>query len=197
MYLCIFVFLCMCVPVCALTHVCLCLMCLSVLVPCVPERLEGNVDCESGEVAVSWEPSNGATSYTAMAEGGAGYTSLCNSSSTVCVFSDLLCGLSYSISVLASDSTCSSPYSSSIQVDTGEKNAHVRTCTNINEHTHTYKPTHFCMFTFIQFYTLLHVDIIQYLKNTKLLPGQSVKSSPLKIMSYPTSLEYISRSSFR
>ncbi|XP_041914101.1 uncharacterized protein LOC121678548 [Alosa sapidissima] len=87
-------------------------------VPCVPERLEGNVDCESGAVSVSWEPSNEATSYTAMAEGAAGYASVCNSSTTTCVFSDLLCGLTYSISVLATDSTCSSPYSSSIQMDT-------------------------------------------------------------------------------
>ena len=107
--------------------VCVCVTFLSVLlVPCVPEQLEGNVDCESGEVAVSWERSFGATSYTAMVEGGAGYAPVCDSNSTVCVFRDLLCGVSYSISVSASDGTCSSPYSSTIQLDTGKTNAHIR-----------------------------------------------------------------------
>uniref|UniRef100_A0A3Q3FJ43 Fibronectin type III domain containing 7, related sequence 3 n=1 Tax=Labrus bergylta TaxID=56723 RepID=A0A3Q3FJ43_9LABR len=56
-------------------------------------------------VAVSWEPSKGARSYTTVAQGNGGYASTCTSNETTCVFSDLLCGLNYSITVVASDET--------------------------------------------------------------------------------------------
>lgn len=75
--------------------------------------------CESGAVAVSWEPSKGASSYTTVAEGNGGYASTCNSSETTYVFNDLLCGLNYSITVRASDETCSSAGSSAVELNTG------------------------------------------------------------------------------
>uniref|UniRef100_A0A3Q4AD79 Uncharacterized protein n=1 Tax=Mola mola TaxID=94237 RepID=A0A3Q4AD79_MOLML len=56
-------------------------------------------------VAVSWEPSKGASSYIAVAHGKGGYASSCNSSDTTCLFDDLLCSLNYSITVSASDET--------------------------------------------------------------------------------------------
>uniref|UniRef100_A0A674C2S3 Fibronectin type-III domain-containing protein n=3 Tax=Salmo trutta TaxID=8032 RepID=A0A674C2S3_SALTR len=87
-------------------------------VPCVPEQLEANMDCDSGSVSVSWEPSNGATSYTAVAQGNGGYASSCNSSDTSCQFPELLCGLSYSITVQASDDVCNSADSSAVQLNT-------------------------------------------------------------------------------
>ncbi|CAB1419901.1 unnamed protein product [Pleuronectes platessa] len=87
-------------------------------VPCVPQQVEAAVACESGGVAVSWEPSKGASSYTTVAQGSGGYESTCNSSVTTCLFSNLLCGLNYSISVSASDETCSSATSSDVQINT-------------------------------------------------------------------------------
>lgn len=75
--------------------------------------------CESGAVAVSWEPSKGASSYTTVAQGNGGYASTCNSSETTCLFNDLLCGLNYSITVRASDETCSSAGSSAVELNTG------------------------------------------------------------------------------
>ncbi|XP_034439595.1 uncharacterized protein LOC117760582 [Hippoglossus hippoglossus] len=87
-------------------------------VPCVPQQVEARVVCESGGVAVSWEPSKGASSYTTVAQGNGGYESTCNSSVTTCLFSDLLCGLNYSISVSASDETCSSARSSDVEINT-------------------------------------------------------------------------------
>nr|XP_019965387.1 PREDICTED: uncharacterized protein LOC109644441 [Paralichthys olivaceus] len=87
-------------------------------VPCVPQQVEARVVCESGGVAVSWEPSKGASSYTAVAQGNGGYESTCNSNGTTCLFSDLLCGLNYSISVNASDETCSSARSSDVEINT-------------------------------------------------------------------------------
>ncbi|TKS74220.1 Fibronectin type III domain-containing protein 7 [Collichthys lucidus] len=87
-------------------------------VPCVPQQVEARVVCESGVVAVSWEPSKGATSYTTVAQGNGGYASACNSSQTTCDFDDLLCGLSYSVTVSASDETCSSAESSAVDINT-------------------------------------------------------------------------------
>lgn len=88
-------------------------------VPCPPVPLNPTLDCVSGSVTMAWQPSSGATSYRALAQGNGGYPSLCNSSSTTCVFTGLLCGLTYSFTVSASDSTCTSVYSSSVQLNTG------------------------------------------------------------------------------
>lgn len=88
-------------------------------VPCVPQQLEARVICESGAVAVSWEQSKGALSYTTAAQGNGGYASVCNSNDTTCLFEDLLCGLNYSINVSASDMMCSSAGSSAVEINTG------------------------------------------------------------------------------
>ncbi|KAK9519631.1 hypothetical protein VZT92_022346 [Zoarces viviparus] len=87
-------------------------------VPCVPQQVEARVVCESGAVAVSWEPSKGASSYTTVAQGSGGNASMCNSNETTCLFDDLLCGRNYSITVSASDETCSSAGSSAVELNT-------------------------------------------------------------------------------
>ncbi|KAJ8384528.1 hypothetical protein AAFF_G00204430 [Aldrovandia affinis] len=87
-------------------------------VPCVPQHVEARVDCETDEVSVSWEESYGATAYTAIAQGDGGYSYSCSTSGTVCQFSELLCGMSYSIEVSAADDACSSPLSSAVRVNT-------------------------------------------------------------------------------
>ncbi|XP_068446237.1 uncharacterized protein [Clinocottus analis] len=86
--------------------------------PCVPQKVEARVVCESGDVAVSWERSKGAVSYTTVAQCNAGYTSTCDSNETTCLFDDLMCGLNYSITVSASDETCSSAESSAVELNT-------------------------------------------------------------------------------
>ncbi|XP_051515678.1 uncharacterized protein LOC127418869 [Myxocyprinus asiaticus] len=87
-------------------------------VPCVPDQLQANLSCGSGVVDVSWRPSKGAVFYTAFAEGNGGFASSCNSNSSTCEFTQLLCGLSYSISVTASNHACTSDHSHSISLDT-------------------------------------------------------------------------------
>lgn len=91
----------------------------SLAVPCVPQQVEAQVVCDSGAVAVSWEPSKGASSYTAVAQGNGGYASSCNSSETTCQFDDLPCGLNYSVTVTASGETCSSAGSAAVELNTG------------------------------------------------------------------------------
>lgn len=88
--------------------------------PCVPDQPKANLNCGSGVVDVSWQPSRGAVLYTAVAQGNGGFASTCSSNSTVCEFTDLLCGLTYSISVTASDHVCTSAQSHSILLDTGK-----------------------------------------------------------------------------
>ncbi|XP_039513478.1 uncharacterized protein fndc7rs1 [Pimephales promelas] len=75
-------------------------------VPCVPGHVQGRVNCTTGDVSLSWDRSVGAVSYTAVAWSSGGYASTCNSTGTACVFSDLLCGMNYSLAVSASDSSC-------------------------------------------------------------------------------------------
>ncbi|CAJ1061142.1 uncharacterized protein LOC117806306 [Xyrichtys novacula] len=87
-------------------------------VPCVPQQVESRVVCESGAVAVSWEPSKGATSYTTVALGNGGYTSSYNTTGTTYLFTDLLCGHNYTITVSASDEACSSAESYPEEINT-------------------------------------------------------------------------------
>lgn len=87
--------------------------------PCVPAHVQGSVDCASKNVSMSWNQSMGAVSYSAVAQGDAGYASVCNSTGTACVFSDLLCGMNYSLAVSASDGTCVTAPSQPVVLSTG------------------------------------------------------------------------------
>lgn len=92
--------------------------------PCVPNQPVANLNCGSGVVDVSWQPSHGALLYTAVAQGTGGFASTCSSNSTACKFNNLLCGLTYSISVTASDNVCSSAQSLNVLLDTGKMCTH-------------------------------------------------------------------------
>ncbi|KAJ8274470.1 hypothetical protein COCON_G00090950 [Conger conger] len=87
-------------------------------VPCSPQEVETRVDCDTGATMVSWASCYGATSYTAVAQGNGGYASYCNTSDTFCQFTDLLCGMTYSFTVIASNDDCSSTDSSPVRQDT-------------------------------------------------------------------------------
>lgn len=87
-------------------------------VPCVPQKVQARVDCQSGAVVTSWEPSKGSLTYTAVAQGSGGYASTCYSNDTTCLFNNLLCSLNYSITVWGSDKTCSSAGSSALKIST-------------------------------------------------------------------------------
>ncbi|XP_016396758.1 fibronectin-like [Sinocyclocheilus rhinocerous] len=87
-------------------------------VPCVPSHVQGSVNCTTGDLSVSWDPSVGAISYAAVAQTSGGYTSVCNSTGTACVFSDLLCGMNYSLAVSATDGTCNTAQSQPVVLST-------------------------------------------------------------------------------
>ncbi|XP_026061504.1 fibronectin [Carassius auratus] len=87
-------------------------------VPCVPTHVQSSVNCTTGDVSVSWDPSLGAISYAAVAQTSGGYASVCNSTGTACVFSDLLCGMNYSLTVSATDGTCNTAPSQPVVLST-------------------------------------------------------------------------------
>uniref|UniRef100_A0A672QZ12 Fibronectin type III domain containing 7, related sequence 4 n=1 Tax=Sinocyclocheilus grahami TaxID=75366 RepID=A0A672QZ12_SINGR len=87
-------------------------------VPCVPSHVQGSVNCTTGDLSVSWDPSVGAISYAAVAQTSGGYASVCNSTGTACVFSDLLCGMNYSLAVSATDGTCNTAQSQPVVLST-------------------------------------------------------------------------------
>lgn len=73
--------------------------------------------------------SEGAVNYTATALSPSGHVSTCSSNFTNCELPELQCGQMYNLTVVASDGKCSSPPSSSLQLDSGELSPYnVRSC---------------------------------------------------------------------
>lgn len=88
-------------------------------VPCVPQNVRAKFDCDTKQVDVTWETSSGALSYSAVAQGSGGFSSICNTNDTWCTFNNLGCGMNYSFTVLALDDKCSSLESVPIEIHTG------------------------------------------------------------------------------
>ncbi|XP_064190128.1 uncharacterized protein LOC135254105 [Anguilla rostrata] len=76
--------------------------------PCVPQHLQAYVQCEGSVGSVSWMPSDGAESYTAVAVGQDSHTHMCTTNATTCTWTDLHCGDLYSVHVIANDNLCNS-----------------------------------------------------------------------------------------
>ncbi|KAI5096119.1 hypothetical protein C0J45_14549, partial [Silurus meridionalis] len=77
--------------------------------PCAPTAVQTFIQCEDNIASVSWVNSDGALNYTAVAKGQTlGQTSICTTNTTICNWSDLLCGELYIVRVTASNLYCSS-----------------------------------------------------------------------------------------
>lgn len=74
--------------------------------PCAPAQLSVDSSCESNNISVSWQASQGSVSYTAVAENGAGLQWSCNTSSTNCRITGLPCGQQYQVYVAGFDEKC-------------------------------------------------------------------------------------------
>ncbi|XP_051789053.1 fibronectin type III domain-containing protein 7-like [Erpetoichthys calabaricus] len=83
-------------------------------VPCTPSVIKADAGCTADSVAVFWADTNGAVTYISTAEGSDGEQSFCTSSQNNCHLTDLPCGQSYSIYVIASDSKCNSSRSNTV-----------------------------------------------------------------------------------
>lgn len=70
---------------------------------------------------VTWEESNGTDFYTATLETAGGKSQTCMSPTSLCGVPSLDCGLSYSVSVTASNLQCNSTQSIGSSLQTGER----------------------------------------------------------------------------
>lgn len=94
--------------------------------PCVPTGVQTFIQCEDSTASVSWAGSDGAVNYTAVAQGQTlGHTRMCTTNTTVCTWSDLLCGETYVVRVIASNLQCSSTPSDNTTIRMGETTSSV------------------------------------------------------------------------
>lgn len=77
-------------------------------VPCVPTDVEVKMRCSKNQAVVSWSASEGALSYKVTAQSSEGAMLLCESATLMCTLTNLTCGQSYSVQVVAQDNSCSS-----------------------------------------------------------------------------------------
>lgn len=92
--------------------------------PCVPTGVQTFIQCEDSIGNVSWARSDGAVNYAAVAIGQKlNRTHICTTNTTVCSWSDLLCGEIYIVRVTASDLRCSSTPSDNTTILMGEISA--------------------------------------------------------------------------
>nr|XP_020507210.1 fibronectin type III domain-containing protein 7-like [Labrus bergylta] len=87
--------------------------------PCVPTNVKGSLDCVSNSAWVTWDPSQGAHSYSVVANGVGGHTSNCTSASSPCEVPDLNCGTLYTFYVTAVNRHCNSSNSTTFELQTG------------------------------------------------------------------------------
>ncbi|XP_016305113.1 fibronectin type III domain-containing protein 7-like [Sinocyclocheilus anshuiensis] len=84
--------------------------------PCAPQSVVSQLlDCQTGDVQISWQSSKGAQIYYAQAKS-TDKTLVCNSTSTSCIIPALGCGQTYNITVVAEANGCSSNTSAISQV---------------------------------------------------------------------------------
>lgn len=78
------------------------------------------MDCSTNQAVVSWRASGGALSYkvTAQSSQGAG-TSSCEGTDQTCTLTNLTCGQTYMVQVVAQDDVCSSLPSPAVKFQSG------------------------------------------------------------------------------
>lgn len=89
------------------------------LEPCPPTNVAAQTSCENESALVSWSPSPVAEAYHVIAVGEDGHNRTCNTTSTNCTLSQLLCEQRYTVSVTASHENCTSQASTNVTITTG------------------------------------------------------------------------------
>lgn len=90
--------------------------------PCAPTQLMVDSSCESNNISVSWQASQGSISYAAVADNVDGRRWSCNTSSTSCQITGLLCGQQYQVYVAGFDEKCIGAKSNIEVIQTGRTN---------------------------------------------------------------------------
>lgn len=79
-------------------------------VPCVPQQVTTQMVCTNDTGIVSWEETEGVSSYMVQAFGPNGHKTLCNSTTSSCNLPSLHCGQLYNLTVTAQDGGCNSSH---------------------------------------------------------------------------------------
>ncbi len=87
--------------------------------PCEPQNMIVEVQCDTGIATLSWVEGQGSLQYFTMAETMDGHTLHCDTTSTSCSIHGLTCGSLYNFSALASDGNCNSSLTVPIQKGAG------------------------------------------------------------------------------
>lgn len=92
--------------------------------PCQPQSPTVQLQCSTNIATVTWD-NNGADQFDVVtALNFTGGATMCNSTNRSCTFEQLLCGESYSLSVVGFNGNCTSDPSESFSLNTGETNMH-------------------------------------------------------------------------
>ncbi|KAM9385761.1 uncharacterized protein fndc7b [Pholidichthys leucotaenia] len=86
-------------------------------VPCTPIIGSVILDCFAKSAILDWLYAEGALYYTAFARTASNHISTCQSSFTNCELRELQCGQTYNVFTVASNGACSSPPSTTLQVE--------------------------------------------------------------------------------
>lgn len=89
--------------------------------PCVPHNIQKDLDCLSGVLNVTWQSTGHFVQFRTSVVSSKGDISTCMTNKHHCVVSNLMCGLTYNVTVWAEDETCNSSFSTTMQVVTGEQ----------------------------------------------------------------------------
>ncbi|TRY90205.1 hypothetical protein DNTS_026923 [Danionella cerebrum] len=84
-------------------------------VPCEPQNMTVEVQCDTRTANISWLQSKGSLKYFTSAQTPKGDTLHCDTTGTSCSISGLTCGMLYNFTTQSSDGTCNSSYSVPIQ----------------------------------------------------------------------------------
>ncbi|KAJ8279126.1 hypothetical protein COCON_G00061920 [Conger conger] len=84
--------------------------------PCPPMNVEATIGCETAILIVLWDSNEDADHFMAEAQTDDLPTQSCNTSDTFCSMTDLPCGRTYTVRVLAFRDGCQSSYSKAVYV---------------------------------------------------------------------------------
>lgn len=87
--------------------------------PCPPTNVSTTLDCRTNIGSVSWKHELGAELFIATATENDGHTHTCNTSDSTCQFTDLHCGNTYTVTVVAVEGDCNSSDSVGHEIKTG------------------------------------------------------------------------------
>ncbi|MGH0117091.1 UNVERIFIED_CONTAM: hypothetical protein FKN15_030936 [Acipenser sinensis] len=98
--------------------------------PCPPTNVSTTLDCRTNIGSVSWKHELGAELFIATATENDGHTHTCNTSDSTCQFTDLHCGNTYTVTVVAVEGDCNSSDSVGHEIKTDGDQCSPNPCLN-------------------------------------------------------------------